>query len=47
MAWLRRRVGFLADPEPVESIETERVTGMAVRDMELVGVYRLSHRGLF
>jgi hypothetical protein len=46
MAWIRRRTPFLTDPEPVECIETERVRGMTIKEVELVGIYQLTHRGL-
>lgn len=39
VAWLRRRCGFLADPEAVERIETEYVDGMALRDLMLLERY--------
>lgn len=46
VAWIQRRCSVLADPAPVERIETRSVDGMALRDMELLATYALTHRGV-
>lgn len=46
IAWCRRRVGWLADPQPVEVVRRERVESVGAMDVEAAAVYHLTHRGL-
>lgn len=41
---MRRRVPWVADPEPIEAIETEQVPGMTAAEVELLAEYLYAHR---
>lgn len=47
VAWVRRRVPMLSDPEPEECIETTHVDGLSIADLERIGSYAYTHRSVF